>query len=317
MVSIRAADLDLMLQEILEAAEGKLQHSEIEKANSRSVERMVRQCYALLHQELERKVKREPDLYSRTRMEQVLQGFKAAMPDIQDAILTRVTEGISELARQEIGRLLKDAMRDLQDAIVEPLPREDRSPVQPPTRTEGPKLPEETQPAPEPDHNGSAPKQRLDPPERPKDIPQEQAVHQLSPAPSPSAAVEREDQDTDTPADAGSPEQERHEAAGDEIYKGNVKVSVDAHGGVKQMMSFMNQLSSNTELQVQQLLGTYDTVTLWLGLRRPIALRDLFSKMESVSEVTARFDGASKGSDYALHLVLKRDPMLAGQRTDN
>ncbi len=127
--------------------------------------------------------------------------------------------------------------------------------------------------------------------ERANAHPIERMVPQPSPAPSPSAS-----------------DQESSRANGDEVYQGDVKVSVDAHGEVKQMMRFMNQLNSNNELQLRQLLGTYDTATLRLALRRPLHLRDLFSKMESVSEVTARPDRASIGWHYALQVVLKRAP---------
>lgn len=37
-----------------------------------AVQRVVRQWYALLRQEIERKVKQQPNLYSQERMEQVL-----------------------------------------------------------------------------------------------------------------------------------------------------------------------------------------------------------------------------------------------------
>ena len=118
--------------------------------------------------------------------------------------------------------------------------------------------------------------------------PIERMVLQPSPAPSPSAS-----------------DQERSRANGDGVYQGEVKVSVDAHGELNQMMRFMKQLSSNKEIQLRRLLGTYDTATFWLALRRPLHLRNLFSKMESVSEVTARPDRASMGWHSALQVVLR------------
>ena len=57
--------MDKVLQDILEAVEDAPQASDVEKTNTRSIQRVVRQCYALLSQEMERKVKLEPDLYSR------------------------------------------------------------------------------------------------------------------------------------------------------------------------------------------------------------------------------------------------------------
>ncbi len=133
--------------------------------------------------------------------------------------------------------------------------------------------------------------------ERANAHPIERMVPQPSPAPSPSASG-----------------QESSRANGDKVYQGDVQVSVDAHGEVKQMMRFMNQLNSNNELQLRQLLGTYATATLWLALRRPLRLRDVFSKMESVSEVATRPDRTSKGWTPTLHVVLKRDPVLQGPR---
>ena len=64
MTNVKSPYMDKVLQDILEAVEDAPQASDVEKTNTRSIQRVVRQCYALLSQEMERKVKLEPDLYS-------------------------------------------------------------------------------------------------------------------------------------------------------------------------------------------------------------------------------------------------------------
>ena len=261
------AYVDQALQEILEAAVEKPQAKELGGVPPYSIERIVNQCYLLLQQQVERKLKLEPNRYSRERIENVLREFKTAIPDIQNAIAAQVEDSMSELIRLEVRRFLQNAINDLEEAINVPDLIEERV-------------------------GGSQQLQdALSVPEETADFSPQGPVSEPSAPLQPSTATEQES-----------------EGADDEVYQGDVKVNVKAKGHLKEMMRFLNQLSNNPQMRVVRLLGAYDAVTIWLGLRRPVNLKEIISRMEGVSEVTTRRERTPKESTPALEVVLAGSP---------
>ena len=291
--------MDKVLQDILEAVEDAPQASDVEKTNTRSIQRVVRQCYALLSQEMERKVKLEPDLYSRERLDQVLGQFKATLPDIQDAIATRVSESISELIRIEIRKVLQDALGDLEAAIANPAGRVEggrRNSTEVVEQT--PIVDSERQADDVPATVGEAPEA---PPIARTDPPAETGI-----AVGPST----DDPPAEVVPEKAPVESKPHQVLDDTVYQGSVKVSVESHGMIKEMMRFLNEVSGHPDLHVRQVLGSYGTVTVWLALRKPLQLRQILldMDMDMVTQVTARRSSAAKGSEYLLDLELGDDP---------
>ncbi len=312
MVNTGTAYFDQVLLEVLEAATDKPQTSDVQKVNTRAIERMVRQCYALLRQELERKVKLEPSLYSKDRMERVLREFETVIPDIQEAIATRVLDSVAEIIRLEIRRVLRDALSDLQEAVAEPAREEERGRVEPSTSGEGICQPEESLPPSEAHDRPSTPTKRVEGPRGRSGMPQEHAVRRPSGPELHSTVDKPERQHADRSSDTGgTTAQERHEAAGDETYQDDVKVSVETHGSPKQMIRFLNQLSSNPQLRMLRMVGSYQSATLWLALRQPLHLRELLLQMDSVSEVRVCPTRGSGGPEHVLEIVLESLPEVA------
>ena len=293
---VKSPYMDQVLQDILEAVEDAPQASDVEKTNTLSIQRVVRQCYALLSQEMERKVKLEPHLYSRERLDQVLGQFKATLPDIQDAIAIRVSESISELIRIEVRKVLQDALGDLQAAISDPAgPVEDGRETSRGVVEQTPIVGAERQADDGLTTGGEAPETlpiaRTDPPA------EAAAVGPSTDDPPPEVMPQTADVDS-----------ESHQVLDDTVYQGSVKVSVESHGMIKEMMRFLNEVSGHPDLHVRQVLGSYGTVTVWLALRKPLRLRQILLDMEMVTLVTARRSSAAKGSEYLLDVELGEDP---------
>ena len=288
--------MDQVLQGILEAVEDAPQASDVEKTNTRSIERVVRQCYALLSQEMERRVKLEPHLYSRERLDQVLGQFKSTLPDIQDAIAIRISDSISELIRIEVRKVLQDALGDLQAAMGDPAGqvengRETSRGVVEQAQTVGTEREAD-------DGLTTGDEAPETPPIAQKDPPAEAATVGPSVDDAPPEIV---------PQRPGI-DSEPHQVLDDTVYQGSVKVSVESHGMVKEMMRFLNQVSDHPDLHVRQVLGSYGTVTVWLALRAPLRLRQILLDMDMVTGVTPRRSSAAKGSEYLLDLELGDDP---------
>ena len=270
-----SAGFDQVLHDILEAAEENPQAPSVQKANARSISSMVHQCYAVLRQELERKVKMEPHLYSEERTEHTLQEFKLAIPDIQQAILMKVEDSVSELIRQEVRHVLRDAVTDLQDAITY-------------TNLPDPVMASEQQSS------------------------TERPIKQQISTPLPASVIEHRGM---PPVDLASDQDEviegHHEPVDDEVYQGKVKVSVETHGNMKQTMRFLNQLSGSPQLRVLQMVSGSGGVTIWLELRRPMRLKEYFSLMPGVSNVATRPSRGNGDSEHMLDLVLSNTPQLS------
>ena len=97
---------------------------------------------------------------------------------------------------------------------------------------------------------------------------------------------------------------EPRDAADDEVYQGNVVVSVDTDGSAKRMIHFLNEVGVHSEIRLLQLMGGPREVTVLLGLRRPLALKELFSRMNGVSEVRPLSSGGPGRPDHVLHVAL-------------
>ena len=81
----------------------------------------VRQCGALLQQQLERKAKQEPLIYEQSRIDRVMQDFKDASSDLQSAIVDQVMSRLSTHIQQEVFRVLEDAISDGEKVLQAPI----------------------------------------------------------------------------------------------------------------------------------------------------------------------------------------------------
>ncbi len=304
MVSATTAKFDQVLQEILYTAVDKPQVPQLEKANVRTIERMVHQCHALLRQNLERKVKMEPNVYHKERVERILDQFEAVMPDIQEAIAARVLDSISEIIRLEISRVLQDALSDLQDANVEPVSDKGEDEAQPSNNAASLQGPEPSRLTTEENVSSTAQTERATGLQRQIDRHQEPAAQRTSKPESRLTADKPEHQQVDGSSGASEMARKPDETADDEVFHGDVKVGLESHQSPKHMIRFLNQIEGNSQLRMLRMIGNNHGATLWLALRQPLRLNKLFSEMDNVSEVRVCRPRGSGGPEQVLEVVL-------------
>lgn len=281
MVTEGSANFNEVLQGILEVTEATPRTEDVGKPQTVSIERMVHQAYILLRQQLERRVKLEPALYSKDRTEQALHDFERVLPDIQAEIAARAADSVSEFVRQEVRRVLRDALSDLSEAITNPVSSDEAAEITADTELSASK-PEGTREFTE------------------KSPPQGQDISQV-PQRQGRGSVGSSDLE-----EVASPEAK---ATDEGVYQGNVKLSVEAQDGAKQVIQFLNVLNSNSALRVLRMVGTHGIITVWLNVQRPIPLKALLSEAEGVSKVSVR--SSSQGSEPVLEVVLDNEPVLA------
>ena len=117
MVTRKSIDFDQVLEEIIEVTANRPDAPVAKMVDPVFIQQAMRQCYTLLRQALEYRVKREPDLYSRDLVEDVLQKFESAVPDIQEFIAAQIAESASEVFRHNVRGVLREAMDNLQRGI--------------------------------------------------------------------------------------------------------------------------------------------------------------------------------------------------------
>ena len=74
--------------------------------------RVIVQGMALLRQQLERRVKQEPDKYERVYVDRLMRQLEAVSEDIQSDIIYRLKSRLFELIQQEVLPVMEDALND-------------------------------------------------------------------------------------------------------------------------------------------------------------------------------------------------------------
>ena len=96
------------------------------------------------------------------------------------------------------------------------------------------------------------------------------------------------------------------EEADDEVYEGSVIMRLETHGNAQQTMHFLNELGSNMQIRLLQMAGGgLRQTTLWLALRMPLRLRQLFLAMNSVSEIRKLPKPMLRAPEHVFLVVLK------------
>lgn len=285
------------------------------------VERMLHQCRALLHQQLEHKTRREPLLYNAAAIEQVMRQFDAASEDIQSVILDRVRARVRTFVQHELERVLQDstdaAVTALEEPVVGPIgyerpipaegvpswpetPRDNRPmdylgqgsrngvvdlPVNP-TASRPEKLPPAaTPPARRDDYRVGEPAPR----------------REAAPATPPPGTMKRQEETPlpaadyyDGPPAVAVPTQ----PSGDEVLHGRVKLSIAANDSIQQVIHFIDALRRRNEFRVVQVVGSHNQgVGVWLVLRIPMPLKQVLLGMGGVTQVAGPEQSTSEEDD--------------------
>ncbi len=88
------------------------------------------------------------------------------------------------------------------------------------------------------------------------------------------------------------------------LYEGTVRLDVNVRGNMGLVVSFMKTLRERPELRLLRLSNQPEGgVSITLGLREPVRLREIVSDMESVSDAAEAANGAS-GDEAVLAVTL-------------
>lgn len=91
----------------------------------------------------------------------------------------------------------------------------------------------------------------------------------------------------------GSVEIDNEQAEGAEIpesteFEGTVRLNVEAHGCIKEIVHFVRELRQKPELRLLRLVGNNkEGVDIWLGLREPLRIKSMLPEIEGVN-ITVR-----------------------------
>lgn len=273
------------------------------------VRRMVGQCGALIAQHLERRTRQDPLTYSEARVDQAMRSFENARSDIEGAIIARVKARTLAFVQQEIVRVLDDAVKEGTEYIQDPisgrrperlwssLREEPLAPVLPLGERGGSGLDarapkREISKDPE-SLDGNAPRRRA-PATAQKSVAVAQPAQQDLPKTVLAVAV---------PVPSASQASGAQAPSVSLVYEGTVRLYVEAAGGARQVLPFVDALRRRPEFRLLQLVGDYkDGVGIWLGLRAPLSLPEVLRGMEGVSQVMPL--GPSEGEEPLITVQL-------------
>lgn len=265
------------------------------------IQRMVDQCCALLRQQLERKVKQQPALYSEARVLPIIRELKEARADIQAAVAERVKRRLLEPIQQELRGVFEDALSHIEESLGEQLNSgtDGRLWVKGIAATlfadgeDASRLSEEKKSA--LGGNGARP-------DGDTVVGQSLEMRQMVQAEGSSKLEPVASQVRGDSASRGA------EVSEDEVSEGTVRVKVEANPGTGEVLKFLNGLYRKSQLRVLQLVGNHgEEVDIWLRLREPLCLKKVLLEMEGVSQVDASPDAEREGSEPVLTVRLVGD----------
>ncbi|MCH8206199.1 MAG: FHA domain-containing protein [Chloroflexi bacterium] len=120
-------------------------------------------------------------------------------------------------------------------------------------------------------------------------------------------------------SDSPQPEESADAADDEEVFEGNVRLSVQADGDIQLVVNFVQELRLQAEFRLLRMVGhSQKNVDILLGLREPLRLRETLGRMQGVSEVNEMKEEAegrassdreqgSEGSERMVNVLLRSD----------
>lgn len=274
------------------------------------VDRIVTQCRALLHQQLERKARQQSFVYDKALIERHLHDFDTASADVKSAIADRVKARIMLFIQEEIRRVLNDAVEDISNSAESPLLTETAGKTRVDERASTYPLEDGGN-----HRNGTSHLSQQTPPVVSPLRPLEEAHQQRAPDQEPRSGEIPQDlaeESADRPADSAHPSKEFPQGSTDEVYEGTVKLQIEPNIAFQQVTQFVDALRRRTDLRVLQLVGSHKNgLRIWLGLRTPLRLREALLQIDGVSQVGADSRFESNGDGSVLNVTFASGPPSA------
>ena len=268
------------------------------------VGQMVVQCKALLRQQLEHKATKQPLLYDQEHIGRIMREFDAGSADIQDVIAARVMSRLTHHVRQEVMRVLQDALSDAAQTLEDPLWDQNNTWGNVGWIQRGDTLEDET-----------VAEELVEEPTRPEPEPvaQPEPIDEPEPvaAAEPVSAVESRVEEIASSVDKRGHD-EYAPKSGDigEVYEGTVRLRVDSTESFRQVIQFVEALRQKAGFRLLKLVGGFeDGVDIWVGLKAPIAINEVLMTMPGVAPVTPAHWLERDASEPLINIRLANDPL--------
>ena len=269
------------------------------------VHRMVVQSSALLRMQLEREAFKDPQTYDCARIDPMIREFKAASVDIRNMISDRVRSRLAAHTRQEVHRVLEEALADCVQSLRRRPDSEEAAEALPQDPVMHDPLDRSDAGLQEPMAEAVAAPATVEPQlEKVVD-----SVEEVS-APTDRADEQAPVQPEDPPPSAGDADPGVELApisigSGDELYAGTVKLRMEATSSLREVVRFVDGLRRKPDIRLLQLEGSpRDGVGIRISLRVPLPLRDFLMKMDGVSQVEPAREDQRDGQQAAFNVRL-------------
>ncbi len=274
------------------------------------VHRMVVQSSALLRMQLEREAFKDPQTYDCARIDPMIREFKAASVDIRDMISDRVRSRLAAHTRQEVHRVLEEALADCVRSIRRRPDSEEAAEALPQDPVMHDPLDRSDAGLHEPMAEAVAAPATVEPQlEKVVDPVVVDSLEEVS-APTDRADEQAPVQPEDPPPSAGDADPGMKLApisigSGDELYAGTVRLRMEATSSLREVVRFVDGLRRKPDIRLLQLEGSpRDGVGIRISLRAPLPLRDLLMKMDGVSQVEPAREDQRDGQEAAFNVRL-------------
>ena len=269
------------------------------------VHRMVVQSSALLRMQLEREAFKDPQTYDCARIDPMIREFKAASVDIRNMISDRVRSRLAAHTRQEVHRVLEEALADCVQSLRRRPDSEEAAEALPQDPVMHDPLDRSDAGLHEPTAEAVAAPATVEP-QLEKVV---GSVEEVS-APTDRADEQAPVQPEDPPPSAGDADPGMKPApisigSGDELYAGTVKLRMEATSSLREVVRFVDGLRRKPDIRLLQLEGSpRDGVGIRISLRVPLPLRDFLMKMDGVSQVEPAREDQRDGQQAAFNVRL-------------
>ena len=266
----------------------------------------VTQCGSLLRQQLERRAKRQPEMYSPDRTDRIMREFEGASEDLRATIAKRVMSKLTNHVQKEVLRVLEDAINDGAEAFE--IPPDNLKQMRPVAvsdveATQRPKgnnraaeeaaledLSTGAEESPKEDRESGAPTAPgfAEPTVSEADKRNAESAEEYRPTSEAAPPTEANEENPDETAHFQEAAKKPLSEGASEVYEGTVELRVESNESLRQVVKFVDALRRNSDFRLLQLVGNHhEGIGIWLGLRSPVRLKEVLLEMTGVTQVDA------------------------------
>ncbi|MFQ5873733.1 MAG: hypothetical protein ACE5JL_08015 [Dehalococcoidia bacterium] len=313
-------------EEMKEVAAADAQHQDV---LTTMIREKVTQCASLLRQQLERKAKRQPEMYGPDHIDRIMREFEGASEDVQATITARVMSKLTDHVQKEVLRVLEDAIDDGAESFEAPL--DNLNWVRPVVVSDGEAaqrlkgkeraaeetaledLPTSAEGSLKEDKEGGVPTayRLAEPTASEAGQGNHEAAEEFRPTSEAAPPTEANEENPDQTARSQHTAKKPLSEEDGEVYEGSVELRVESNESLRQVVKFVDALRRNPDFRLLQLVGNHhEGIGIWLGLRSPVRLKEILLEMAGVTQVDAT-DLLKRNGDGPLLNVKLTEPAFS------